>query len=90
MHAISFTMCAAAAATAAAAVSIAGTTVSASTSLTIGTDCVGSFGDWGACSNVCGVGKRSKFYTIVSLLSDSLQSLTVCHNRRDIMQPLLR
>jgi hypothetical protein len=46
-------------------------TVSASSSLTIGTDCVGSFGEWGLCSSVCGVGERSQIYTIVSLQSNS-------------------
>lgn len=43
------------------------TTVPASVSLTIGTDCVGAFdAEFGACTNVCGDGEMYKFYTIVS------------------------
>jgi hypothetical protein len=29
-------------------------------------DCVGAFGEFGACSNVCGAGQKTKLYTIVS------------------------
>ena len=29
-------------------------------------NCVGAFGEFGTCSNVCGAGEHSKFYTIVS------------------------
>jgi hypothetical protein len=29
-------------------------------------DCVGAFGDFGACSNVCGTGQKTKVYSIVS------------------------
>ena len=33
-------------------------------------DCVGSWGEWGACSTSCGSGKRSRTYTITTQASD--------------------
>jgi len=44
----------------------AGDTVSDSVAFTIGTDCVGGFGPFGTCSNVCGQGKYSRTFTVVS------------------------
>jgi hypothetical protein len=42
--------------------------VSASLSFFIGTDCVGGFGEFGACSSVCAdvTGQRFKFFNVVS------------------------
>lgn len=45
-----------------------GTPVSASLNVTIGTDCVGAFGEFEACSSVCAdvTGERSQFFNVVS------------------------
>lgn len=44
---------------------VAGTTLSASTNFTIGTDCVGAFGNYSACDNVCGSGNKTRAFTVV-------------------------
>lgn len=45
-----------------------GTPVSASLNVTIGTDCVGAFGEFGACSSVYAyvTGEKAKFFNVVS------------------------
>jgi hypothetical protein len=60
---------------------LAGTTLTASLSLTIGTDCVGTFGDFGPCSSVCidKEGSKGKTFNVVSPQDDGR---AVIHVRR--------